>query len=39
MDLTQEFVNALEASRAYEANIAAMEMTKEMVNSTLRIIA
>lgn len=39
MDLTQEFVNALEASRAYEANIATMEMTKEMVNSTLRIIA
>jgi flagellar basal-body rod protein FlgC len=39
IDLTQEFVNALEASRAYEANIAAMEMTKEMANSTLRIIA
>jgi flagellar basal-body rod protein FlgC len=39
IDLTQEFVNALEASRAYEANIATMEMTKEMVNSTLRIIA
>jgi flagellar basal-body rod protein FlgC len=39
LDLTQEFVNALEASRAYEANIATMEMTKEMVNGTLRIIA
>lgn len=39
IDLTQEFVNALEASRAYEANIAAMEMTKEMASSTLRIIA
>lgn len=39
INLTQEFVNALEASRAYEANIAAMEMTKEMANSTLRIIA
>ena len=37
--LTEEFVNAMEASRAYEANIATMEMTKEMVNSTLRIIA
>jgi flagellar basal-body rod protein FlgC len=39
IDLTQEFVNALEASRAYEANIAAMQMTKDMANSTLRIIA
>lgn len=39
IDLTQEFVNALEASRAYEANIAAMEMTKEMANSALRILA
>lgn len=39
VSLTQEFVNALEASRAYEANIAAMEMTKEMANSALRIIA
>ncbi len=39
MNLTQEFVNALEASRAYEANIAAMEMTKDIANSTLRIIA
>lgn len=39
IDLTKEFVNAMEASRAYEANIAAMEMTKEMANSTLRIIA
>lgn len=39
INLTREFANALEASRAYEANIAAMEMTKEMANSTLRIIA
>lgn len=39
IDLTAEFVNALEASRAYEANIAAMEMTKEMANSSLRILA
>ena len=39
INLTQEFVNALEASRAYEANIAAMEMTKELASSTLRIIA
>ncbi len=38
IDLTQEFVNALEASRAYEANVAAMDMTKEMANLTLRIL-
>ena len=39
IDLTQEFVNALEASRSYEANIATMEMTKEIAAATLRIIA
>jgi len=39
INLTQEFVNALEASRAYEANIAAMEMTKEMASGALRILA
>ena len=39
IDLTQEFVNALEASRAYEANIASMEMTKQMANLTLRILS
>ena len=34
-----EFVDAMEATRAYEANIAAMENTKAMVRSTLRILA
>ena len=33
-----EFVDALEATRAYEANVAAMENTKAMVQSTLRIL-
>ena len=34
-----EHVNGLEASRAYEANITMMEVTKAMMNSTLRLIA
>jgi flagellar basal-body rod protein FlgC len=34
-----EFVNALEAGRAYEANIAAIEMAKQMMQQTLRILA
>lgn len=39
VDVTEEFVNALGATRAYEANIAAIEMTKAMAASTLRILA
>src|SRR6185436_18534306 len=39
IDLTQEFVDALEATRAYEANIGAMEITKNMGQQTLRILA
>ena len=39
VDLSEEFVNALGATRAYEANIAAIEMTKAMAASTLRILA
>jgi flagellar basal-body rod protein FlgC len=34
-----EYVNALEASRAYEANISMLETSKAMINSTLRLIA
>jgi flagellar basal-body rod protein FlgC len=34
-----EMVNAVEASRAYEANITAAEMTKNMLQSSLRLIA
>jgi flagellar basal body rod protein FlgC len=29
----------MEASRAYEANVTMMEVTKAMLNSTLRLIA
>lgn len=39
INLVTEFTNALEASRAYEANVSAIEMTKEMTNTTLRILA
>jgi len=34
-----EQMNALVASRAYEANITAAEMTKSMVQSSLRLLA
>lgn len=38
VDLSMEFVNAIEASRAYEANVTMMETTKAMFNATLRLI-
>lgn len=37
--MMNEVVDALEATRAYEANVTAMENTKAMVHSTLRILA
>ena len=39
VDLFEENVNALESSRAYEANVTAIETTKSMMNATLRLIA
>ena len=39
IDMTTQFVDALEATRAYEANIGVMEMTKNMSQQTLRILA
>jgi flagellar basal-body rod protein FlgC len=39
IDLAIEYVNALDASRAYEANITMMEVTKQMLNASLRLIA
>jgi flagellar basal-body rod protein FlgC len=39
IDLSMEFVNALEASRAYEANVTMIETAKAMFNSDLRILA
>ena len=38
IDMTAEFVDALEASRAYEANVGVMEITKNMTNQTLKIL-
>jgi flagellar basal-body rod protein FlgC len=39
MDLTMEYVNALEASRSYEANVTMMDTAKSMISSSLRILA
>ena len=39
INIIKEFVDAMEASRAYEANIAAIEMSKQMANLGLRILA
>ncbi len=38
IDPTMEWVNGLQASRAYEANIAAAEVTKSMLAQALRLI-
>ena len=39
IDLTTEFVNAMEATRAYEANIGAIEVSKDLAQQTLKILA
>jgi flagellar basal-body rod protein FlgC len=39
IDLSTEMVDALEASRSYEANVTTMENAKAMINSTLRLLA
>ena len=39
IDPAMEMVNALEASRAYEANITAAEATKSMMQASLRLLA
>ncbi len=38
VNMTTEFVDAIEATRAYEANIGVMEVTKNMSQQTLRIL-
>lgn len=38
IDMTTEFVDALEASRAYEANLGVIEVTKDLSRQTLRIL-
>jgi flagellar basal-body rod protein FlgC len=39
VDLMSEFVDALEATRAYEANVGVIEISKNMAQQTLRILA
>ncbi len=39
IDPAMEMINGLEATRAYEANITAVEATKSMLQSSLRILA
>ena len=39
IDPATEMVNAMVAARAYEANLTAIEATKSMIASTLRILA
>lgn len=38
VDMNAEFVDALEAVRAYEANVGVMEITKNLGQQTLRIL-
>ena len=39
INMTNEFVDALEATRTYEANVGVIEVTKNMGQQTLRILA
>ncbi len=39
ISLNEQFVDALEASRAYEANIGVMEVSKTLNKQTLSILA
>ncbi|HZZ73685.1 MAG TPA: flagellar basal body rod protein FlgC [Pirellulales bacterium] len=39
IDMTTEMVDAMEATRAYEANLGVIEITKNMAQQALRILA
>ncbi len=39
INMMVEFTDAMEAARAYEANLGAMEITKDLEQQTLKIIA
>lgn len=39
INMTTQFVDAMEATRAYEANIGVIEVTKDLTEQTLRILA
>jgi flagellar basal-body rod protein FlgC len=39
VDPSTEMVNGMLAARAYEANVAAIDVTKDMISATMRILA
>lgn len=39
VSITMEYVDAISAARAYEANIAMMSVTKDMMQQTIRLFA
>jgi flagellar basal-body rod protein FlgC len=39
IDMMSEFVNAVEASRAYQANLVAVDITKQFATMSLKILA
>ena len=39
VNMMAEFTDALEATRAYEANIGVIEVSKEITQQSLRIVA
>ena len=39
VNLMTEFTDALEATRSYEANVGVIEITKDLFQQTLRILA
>lgn len=39
INMTREFVDALEATRAYEANVGVMEVSRDLNQQTMRILA
>ena len=39
VNITMEYVDALEASRAYEANVGMMNVTKDMLRQAIRLFA
>lgn len=38
INVIHEFVNALEATRAYEANLSTMQITRNMIDSSFRLL-
>lgn len=39
INLMQEFTDAIECTRAYEANVGVIEISKDLMNQTLKILA